>query len=134
MTARTWLYGALVEATESEVSGRVFAKKTMTSSIERHPYIVYKLGYSTDYELSETKPVNRQFAQVWIHDYHDKDVADYMRIDNIITLIRSSLNNASSAEDGVISCKYLETSQDLNDDTLNTIFRYVRLQLITDKE
>lgn len=128
MTARTWLYGKLTST--PQVGGRVFAKKTMTSSIEQHPYMVFKLGNNTNEELAETVDASRQFIQIFVHDYSDKDVADYTKIDEIIASLKTSLVNQSSSEDGILTVIYLETSQDLNDDTLNTVMKYVRFQLV----
>lgn len=128
MTARTWLYGKLTST--PQVSGRVFAKKTMTSGVEQHPYMVFKLGNNTNEELAETVDASRQFIQIFVHDYADKDVADYTKIDEIIASLKASLVNQSSAEDGILTVIYLETSQDLDDDTLNTVMKYVRFQLV----
>lgn len=129
MTARTWLYNQLAEV--PLVGGRVFAKKSMTSSIEQHPYLVYKMAFSTNENISEDELVSRQFVQVFVHDYSDGEVADYMRIDEVIAQVKQALHLGKSAEDGVIATRYLETSQDLNDETLNTVMKYIRFQLIT---
>lgn len=128
MTARTWLYGKL--ASTPGVAGRVFAKKSMTSSQEQHPYIVYKFGNNTNEELAEEVDASRQFVQIFVHDYADKDSGDYTRIDEIVRSLKQTLINQSSAEDGVLTTLYLETSQDLDDDTLNTVMKYVRFQLV----
>lgn len=134
MTARTWLYGQLTAAEYTDlrnlVGNRVFAKKSMTSSVEEHPYLVFKLGNDTDEALAETVDVHRQFIQIFVHDYTDETVGDYQKIDDIITELKKILKNGSSAPDGVISVQYLETSQDLNDETLSTVMKYVRFQLI----
>lgn len=137
MTARTFLYSTLTSTPGvTELIGgddpRVFAKKSMTSSIEQHPYVVYKLGNNTNESLSESDDtVSRQFAQIFVHDHSDGEVADYMRIDQVLAEIKKAFNLASSPEDGVIAVQYLETSQDLDDQTLNTVMKYVRYQLIT---
>lgn len=130
MSKRTWIYRRLMDNVPL-VEERVFAKKGMTSSIEDTPYIVYKLGYNANEELAETVDAARQFIQVFIHDYSDGEVADYMRIDDVIAEVKAAFWLQSSAEDGIIAVKWLETSQDLNDETLNTVFKYVRFQLIT---
>ena len=49
MTARTFIYGKLLQIPSiSDLGGledpRIFAKKTMTSADEQHPFLVYKLG------------------------------------------------------------------------------------------
>lgn len=136
-TPRVWLYEGLTSAGLASLLGganpRVFAKKTMTSNQEDHPFAVYKLGFSANEDIAEVMPdgrdVYRQFVQIWVHDYHDTDTGDYMLIDEILKLIKQTFHGQSSAAHGVISCKYIETSQDLNDETLNTLVKYARLQL-----
>lgn len=135
MTTRTWLYSKLTDpsatALRELIENRVFAKKTMKSSVEEHPYIVFKLGTDSNEALAETVDVHRQFIQIFVHDYSDTEVGDYGRVDSIIAELKKQLVNASSAPDGVISVLYLETSQDLDDQTLSTVFKYIRFQLIT---
>lgn len=138
MTARTWVYGQLttfgplVELI-GEAEPRVFAKKSMTSNIEDCPYIVYKLGFSANEDIAEEMPddtiVSRQFLQVWVHDFSDNDTGDYMRIDAVLKQVIQALHKGSSVPDGVIFCRFLEFSQDLNDETLNTVVKYARFQL-----
>jgi len=132
LTIRTWVYSKLSsDPIASEVGGvenpRVFAKKSMTSSIEEHPFIVYKLGNNTDDAFSEDVEVETQYIQIWVHDFTDEKSGDYMQIDRILGIIKSQFDKAVSPDDGVIRCIYLETSQDLDDNTLNTIFKYLRL-------
>jgi hypothetical protein len=133
LSIRTWVYGKLTEEVPL-VEGRVFAKKTMTSSVEDTPYIVYKLGNSSPEQLSETIDPDWQYFQVWVHDYEDPDTADYMRIDAVLAQVRAAFRNASSAEEGIIQTVYLETSQDLNDETLNTVMKYSRFQLVKEQD
>lgn len=139
MTARVFVYSTLVGTPDiaDQVGGpenpRVFAKKSMTSNAEQHPFIVYKLGYSTDTgvtgEDEELGIIENQFVQIWVHDYTDEISGDYTKIDDIIESIKTRFRGASSPDNGVYGTSYLETSQDLNDDTLKTVFKYVRIQL-----
>lgn len=110
----------------------IFAKKTMTSSEEDHIYLVYKLGNDTTEDFSEDTDITRQFFQVFVHDFSDGETADYDKIDDVITMIKRTFKNAGGQ--GIWTTRFLETSQDLDDDTLNTIFRYVRFQLIRKDE
>lgn len=129
MTVRTWVYSRLVERV-TRVNARVFAKKSMTSSKEAHPFIVYKLGYNASEELAEDADVNRQFIQIFVHDYSDGENGDYVLIDEVIRDVKAAFSLANSPGDGVIAVRYLETSQDMNDETLNTVMKYVRFQII----
>lgn len=128
MSVRTWLYNLLTStpALQVLVEDRVFAKRTMTSSVESTPYIVYKLGQDTDEQLSEESSAHRQYFQIWVHDYSDLESADYMVIDEVLEVLKVLLKNASSPADRVLSVQVLETSQDLNDETLGTVFKYLR--------
>lgn len=140
MTVRHLIYRALQhEDIVAEIGGpsnpRIFAKKTMTSSVEEHPYIVYKLGNETSEEFSEDRDISRQFLQIWVHDYTDGEVADYDKVDLIVSIIRRTLQKLTSSDDeNVWSVRYLETSADLDDDTLNTVFRYLRFQVIKEEK
>lgn len=133
MTVRTWVYERLMTTPglTAYVGDRVFAKKSMTSSVEAHPFIVFKLGYSTDENLAETETVGRQFVQIYIHDYSDGEVADYLKIDEVISEVKEAFHLKQGGADGVFLARYLETSQDLGDETLNTVMKYIRLQIIT---
>lgn len=137
MTARTVLYNLLcthpyltpmIVGLDGEP--RVFAKKSMNSAVEDYPFIVYKFGNNTSEDLSEDTEVSRQFVQIFIYDYSDTEAADYENIDGIIFRIKLALKNFVSPDDGIIRARYLETSQDLNDETLNAVMKYVRFQLV----
>lgn len=140
-TPRIWLYQqlttfpGLVSLIGGSINPRVFAKKSMTSNQEDHPFIVYKLGFRTTEDLAEVMPdekdAYRQFAQVWVHDFTDQETGDYTRIDEVLHQVKLAVHNQGSAEHGVITARFIEVSQDLNDETLNTVFKYARLQLIT---
>jgi hypothetical protein len=125
----TKLHDPSIKVLVGDTDPRIFAKKTMTSSKERCPYIVFKLGNDTSEEFSEERDVTRQFFQVWVHDFSDGKTADYGKIDAVIKTIKAVFKNAGG-EPGIWTTRYLETSQDLDDDTLNTVFRYLRFQLI----
>lgn len=135
MSARSFVYGTMVNSPDiTDLVGkdnpRIFAKKTMTSSVEAHPFIVYKMATETPEMMNEQLEVTRQFFQVWVHDFQDGDHADYERIDAIILKLREAFWIKGSKEEDVWLTNWVETSQDFNDDTLNTIFKYVRFQMI----
>lgn len=143
MTVRTWVFGRLTTFEPlTDLIGvdnpRVFAKKSMTSNKEDHPYIVYKLGFAANEDIAENMPegkiVSRQFLQVWVHDFSDSVTGDYMRIDSVLKQVKAALHMGSSVADGVIACKYIETSQDLNDETLNTVVKYARFQITMEEK
>lgn len=141
MTVRTFIYSLLTQGTILAAMGqapdtdqpRVFAKKSMTSAVEDHPYIVYKLGNGSNLLLSEEVDVEDQYLQVWVHDYTDNETGDYMKIDEVVKAVKATLRLQSSPSDGVRSIEFREVSQDLNDDTLNTLMRYIRFRIIKEQ-
>lgn len=146
MTKRSWLYNRMAtfpgllpligDGADPETA-RIFAKKSMTSAIEMHPYLVYKFGYNAAEELSDAEGFidpERQFLQVWVHDYASQEIADYTKIDEVVKQLKLALHGQVVPDEGIFRVKYLETSQDLDDDTLNTVFRYVRFQMINEGE
>jgi len=132
MTARTWVYGMMMNHAplQAIVGNRIFAKKTMTSSREEHPYIVYKLGHNTSENLAEDQLVTRQFLQIFVHDFADYETGTYDRVDEVLSILKDLFFQQSSPADGVIAIQYLETSQDLDDQTLSTMLKYARFVLI----
>ena len=134
MSLRTWLYGKLTDPADTELQAligtRVFAKKSMRSSVEEHPYLIYKMGNDTTLDFSEEFAPHTQFFHIFVEDYADVETADYMKIDSIIRLLKSRLDQAVAPSEGVIRINYLETSQDLDDNTLQTVFKYIRFSAI----
>lgn len=136
MSARTFIYQTLAQTpgitdhVGGAINPRIFAKKTMTSSIENTPYIVYKLGNETVELANEQFEASRQFFQVWVHDFMDTVTADYAKIDEVILAIRAAFWLKNSASENIWTTEWVETSQDLDDDTLQTVFKYVRFQLV----
>jgi len=127
---RTWLMTklgsipALLELVEAE---DMYQGESMVNANVRKPFLVFNFGNRTSENLSEEIPeVSRQFLAIYIHD----GPADYSRIDRIETALIHGLNQANSEPDSIITTRYLETSRDLDDQALGTIYRYVRLQLI----
>lgn len=128
---RTWLYQLLsTNAGLTAIFGtQFFQGENMTSRLYAKPFLVYTIGNATDEEFSEDKRPYRQFFQIYIHD----EPSDYVRIDDAARQVRAVLKNASSRQYGVINVRHLETSRDLDDQTMGTIVRYIRFQAIMEE-
>ncbi len=126
---RTWLHGRLVNdaGLVPVVGGRVYQQGSIISAQVIRPYLVHHFGNNTDEGLSEdAQQPKRQFLQIYIH----VDQGDYGPIDDIMDLVQAALGPKTGAPANLIQVRYLETSQDLQDDILQTYFRYMRYQLI----
>jgi hypothetical protein len=127
---RAWVHQRLSTdpALTAVVGGRVSQQGAVLSAQTEKPYLVHHFGNNTDegmYDEDDRKP-NRQFLQVFVHT----DQGDYGPLDDIIPLVKAALTNLAGRPEDLIHVQYLETSQDLQDDLLQTYFRYIRFQLI----
>lgn len=121
---------AWVQSQLKTISGLndVWQQGAILSAQTTKPYAVHHFGNNTDegmYDEDDRKP-NRQFLQIFIH----VDQGDYGPIDDLIPLVKAALTSRTGRPADLIHVQYLETSQDLQDDLLQSYFRYVRFQLI----
>lgn len=127
---RSWVHTRLSADTSltAVVGGRVQQQGAVLTAQTVKPYLVHHFGNNTDegmYDEDSFQP-NRQFLQVFIH----VPQGDYGPIDDICPLVKVALSSLASRPASLIHVQYLETSQDLQDDLLQTYFRYMRFQLI----
>lgn len=110
------------------VSTRVYQQGAVLTAQAVKPYLVHHFGNNTDegmYDEDNFKP-NRQFMQVFVHTSQ----GDYGPVDDLVALVKVALQTTVGRPPGIIQIRYLETSQDLQDDLLQTYFRYMRFQII----
>jgi hypothetical protein len=109
------------------VEGEVFAGHSLLDTPDHKPFVVHQMGNNTSERMSDEYSPQRQFVTIYVHD----EGRSYIRIDRIIARLKVILDNApGSAADGVMTAHYLETSQDLEDDQMGTIVKFIRFQLI----
>lgn len=133
---RTWLHQRLISSAEVQTwlggdpAGRVFPRFTQSTIPGPRPFIIHGLGNSSDMLSSEDEGFGRrQYFQVWLHD----EGADYTRIDEGLDIVTALLVNQSDPASNLTTVQWLETSQEFNNETYNTIFRYLRFQAIISK-
>lgn len=116
--------------TVAAAGGRVIQQGSVLTAQQVKPYLVYHFGNNTDEGMSDEDGVNfspnRQFMQVFIH----VPQGDYAPIDDVIPQVKAALLLGVGKPADLVVIRYLETSQDLQDDLLQTFFRYMRFQLI----
>jgi hypothetical protein len=138
---RTWLYDRLTTDPDLQsdlggaegITDRVVPRRSQGTVPFLKPFLIYGLGNSTNEGLcdstandSDDKDADRQFFEVWVHD----DSGSYNKIDSIIAKVIRNLSGASSPVDGIVTVIYLETSQEFNNESYGTIFRYIRFQAV----
>jgi len=128
MSLRSFLYNTLKADPDvaSFVATRIYQSSSMQAANVEKPFLVFHMGNDTNEMLADEHTASRQFFQVYVHD----EPGDYQQIEDIVRAVKSALVGKGSPEDGVITTRYLETSQDLDDETLRTIFNYIRFQFI----
>lgn len=110
------------------VAGRVMQQGAIISAQATKPYLVHHFGNATDERMADEdnfRP-NRQFVQIYIH----VPQGDYGAVDDLAVLVKTALLSKAGAPPELVAVQYLESSQDLQDDILQTYFRYLRYQLI----
>lgn len=121
----------------SDILNRVLPRRSRENILVVRPFLVFGLGNATSEALVDStandpvdKDGERQFFQVWVHD----DSESYALIDNIVEKVKRRLIGVSSTEHRVLTIAYLETSAEFNNETYNTLFRYIRFQAIKTQE
>lgn len=127
---RTWVHTRLSTngPLTAVIGGRVWQQGGVLTAQTQKPYLVHHFGNNTDegmYDEDDRKP-NRQFLQIFVHG----EQGDYGPVDDIIPLVKAALMDLAGKPADLNQVVYLETSQDLQDDLLQTYFRYIRFQLI----
>ena len=127
---RAWVHQSLTTYPDlvAITGDRVFQQGSSITAQTVKPYLVHHFGNLTDEGLHDEDNFqpSRQFLQVYIHT----DQGDYGPIDEICPLVSAALYKSGNRPSQLIGVHYLETSQDLQDDLLQTYFRYMRFQLI----
>jgi hypothetical protein len=145
---RAWLYETLVTdptmidvssddrrfgGDQTAVRDRVLPRRGEETINGPRPFVIYGLGNATNEHLAddaaEDHTAYRQFFTIWIHD----EGPWFGRIDDAISRIKRRLVGASDPDSGVMEVIWLENSQEFNNDTYNTIFRYMRFQAVIGK-
>lgn len=128
--SRAWVHSRLSTDVDlsTVVGNRVIQQGAVLSAQAVKPYLVHHFGNNTDEGMSDEDNFqpNRQFLQIFIHC----DQGDYGPIDEIMPLVKRALMDRAGRPPSLVGVQYLETSQDLQDDQLQTYFRYMRFQLI----
>jgi len=134
MLARQWVFTTL--SNDSGVSeivpgDRILSNQSgMTAQIDR-PFIVLKFGNDSDEGQFDDPDIpqrpHRQFLEIWCHDSRPS----YTQIDELVAAVRQALRTSQDAPDSyIMAAKYLETSADMIDESMDTVLRYLRFQLI----
>lgn len=132
-SSRGWVFTTLTNdtAVNELVDGRVFPSQSMMTAQVDRPFVVLKFGNLSDEQQFDDPDIPqrpaRQFLEVWCHDSRPS----YVKIDQLCAAIKQALRTDQTSVDAyIMAVKYLETSADMIDETMDTVLRYLRFQLI----
>ncbi len=134
MGIKPWLYDILT--TEPELvemfGGEAITLEGLSSANVKHfPYLIYNLGIDEPEDLAEEDDdISRQEVRIWVHDKRNAVSSSYTRVNQGIKLLKKHLKNRSSKQAGVVLLRYSGTSQELSDDALKTVYRYIDFEAV----
>lgn len=138
---RAWLYDRLT--TDPDLQGelggadaaltRIMPRRSQTTINVDRPFLIYGLGNETNEQLADSTADDaeaaRQFFQVWVHDEGES----FVLIDDLVEMVKRRLIGANAPAFDIVTIAWLETSQEFNNETYGTNFRYIRFQAILAK-
>lgn len=134
MGLKPWLYDFLKNETDIKAffNEQVFALESLSSSrVEAFPYVMYGLGVDEAENLAEEDDdTSRQLVRIWVHDNRSAKGASYKKVNDGIALLRWKLKNQRSPENGLILLRYRSTSEELSDEILKTVYRYIDFEAV----
>lgn len=132
MSLRTFITDVLKTDTglQAVFSGRVIASQAMMTAQTPKPYIVTKMMNDLDEGFDDpdvpARP-HRQFFMVYLHN----ERPSYVDLDDWCVLVKNAFRlRSSSSEDRITWITFIEQSADMDDVTLDTVFRYLRFQAV----
>jgi hypothetical protein len=125
---RSWIYGKMAgyAPLTTLVGTRIYESSKM-QEVPTKPYLMYKM-FATAPEMmgDDLSKVITQGFQVFVHDVP----GDFLRIDDIIQLLRFLFTNASDKVAGVISVRWIDVSEDFKDSDMGTNTRFIRFRVL----
>lgn len=134
MGLKTWFYDLATNDTDlvTAFSEQIFPLESLSSSrVESFPYVMYGLGTDEAENLAEEdENFSRQVLRIWVHDNRPAKGASYVKVNDGIALLKSKLKNQRDPENGLVLLRYLSTSEELSDEALKTVYRYIDFEAV----
>lgn len=140
MSIKPWVYDTLTNpdnlALYEAFAKRVFALESLTSAVvSGFPYLMYGLGVETPEDLAEDDDhiAERLQFRVWIHDQRTAKGGSYTKVNEGIPLVKAALKNGSNTAANITLVRYLGASEELSDEALKTVYRYLDFEAVIGK-
>lgn len=129
MNWRTWIYERLAASAPLLAVvpvERIFSSGSLEGQVAEKPFVMIRTGpESADLEEDGQPIATSTQATVWVHD----NPGSYVRIDNALLIVRSSLIAPITAGQGV-ACLWQGNSGEFSDNTLGTITSNASFRLV----
>lgn len=128
MEWRKWLYETVkaIPGVNDLAPGGVHAAGSLKGTPDEKPFIVLRMGVQQSALNDSDAPlVTNQEAIVYVHD----QAGTYTRIDNILSIVRTTLVGQVS-EETAVACTWQGDSGELSDEFYRTITRNGSFRLI----
>ncbi len=130
---RTWVYGRMdADAGLGTLVGtptaRIYASTSLTTAPKVFPFIMYR--QTSDVEIfrgDDSDKVRSNGYMIFCHDVP----GDYLQIDAMIAELRRLFADTNDPNEGIVRSRWVDTSDDLRDDDMGTITKYVRIQVLS---
>lgn len=137
MSLKSWVKSQLQQAPLDEVVGtRVYSLESLTSAnVSGYPFLIQGLGMAMTENLAEDIDhfAERQPIRVWIHDERTPEGASYTEVNKTVRLVINALHGKSSKTEGIILVRYQNTSDELSDEALKSVYRIVTFEAVLGK-
>lgn len=121
---RTWVYQQM--ATAHLCGDRIHASTSLNAAPHTKPFIMYR--QTSDVGLmrgDDGEQCRRVGYMIFVHDVP----GDYLGIDAVLVQLQTLFRDTIDQANGVIRCHWEETSDDLRDEDMGTIMKFVRIQV-----
>ena len=134
MTARTWVYAemandvALTALVGTSPNQRIFQSTSIDTAPKTFPFIMYRATSEVNnFRGDDGNQVNATGFMIFAHDIP----GDYMQIDTMLGHLHRLFADTRDSGEGIVRSRWVDTSDDLRDDDMGTITKYVRIQVLT---
>jgi hypothetical protein len=108
------------------VGSRIYESSEL-QEVPIKPYLMYKMFVTAPEMMGDDlSKVLTQGFQVFVHDVP----GDFLRIDDIIQVLRNLFTNASDKAAGVVSVRWVDVSEDFRDSDMGTNTKFIRFRVL----
>ena len=125
---RVWVYEQMKNDTtlQAAMGDRIYPSTKIVKAPAVKPFILYRQTSDVDaFRGDDSDAIRSAGYMIFCH----ADAGTYMGIDTYIAALQGLFKDTVDQANGITRCRWAETSDDLRDDDLGTIFKFARIQV-----